>query len=116
MSFFEQMKQQMQEQFNQQQQASYLLPSDLNTVVELLYNLSGGRYTKPDLSLLEGCNVIAALPVGCYMLFSINPNNGVPEQHRNVKCYSQGNGFYSEKDVVEVFNFIQSNVVAWCQV
>jgi len=34
-SFFEQMKQQMQEQFNQQQQASYLLPSDLNTVVEL---------------------------------------------------------------------------------
>ena len=34
MSFFEQMKQQTQEQFNQQQQASYLLPSDLNTVVE----------------------------------------------------------------------------------
>ena len=58
MSFFEQMKQQMQEQFNQQQQASYLLPSDLNTVVELLYNLSGGRITQPDVSRLEGCNVI----------------------------------------------------------
>ena len=80
MSFFEQMKQQMQEQLNQQQQASYLLPSDLNTVVELLYNLSGGRVTQPDVSLLEGCNV---------------------------KCYSQGNGMYTERDVVEVFNFIQ---------
>ena len=115
MSFFEQMKQQMQEQFNQQQQSSYLLPSDLNTVVELLYNLSGGRTTQPDVTRLEGCNVIAVLPVGCYMLFSINPDNEVPP-NRNVKCYSQGNGFYSEKDVVEVFNFIQSNVVAWCQV
>ena len=116
MSFFEQMKQQMQEQLNQQQQASYLLPSDLNTVVELLYNLSGGRITQPDVTRLEGCNVIAVLPVGCYMLFSINPNNGVPEQHRNVKCYSQGNGMYTERDVVEVFNFIQSNALAWTQI
>ena len=116
MSFFEQMKQQMQEQLNKQQQSSYLLPSDLNTVVELLYNLSGGRITQPDVTRLEGCNVIAVLPVGCYMLFSINHNNGVPEQHRNVKCYSQGNGFYSEKDVVEVFNFIQKNALAWCQI
>ena len=116
MNIFEQMKQQMQEQFNQQQQASYLLPSDLNTVVALLYKLSGGRTTQPDLSLLEGCNVIAVLPVGCYMLFSINPNNGVPEQHRNVKCYSQGNGMYTERDVVEVFNFIQKNSVAWTQI
>ena len=107
MNIFEQMK---------QQEPSYLVPSDLTTVVELLYNLSGGRTTQPDLSLLEGCNVIAVLPVGCYMLFSINPNNGVPEQHRNVKCYSQGNGFYSEKDVVEVFNFIQKNSVAWTQI
>ena len=116
MSFFEQMKQQMQEQFNQQQQASYLLPSDLNTVVELLYNLSGGRITQPDLNRLEDCNVIAVLPVGCYMLFSINPNNGVPEQHRNVKCYSQGNGMYTERDVVEVFNFIQKNCACWAEV
>ena len=115
MSFFEQMKQQMQEQLNQQQQASYLLPSDLNTVVELLYKLSGGRITQPDVTRLKGCNVIAVLPVGCYMLFSINPNNGVPEQHRNVKCYSQGNGFYSEKDVVEVFKFIQTSTVCWCE-
>ena len=116
MSFFEQMKQQMQAQLNQQQQASYLLPSDLNTVVELLYKLSGGRITQPDVTRLKGCNVIAVLPVGCYMLFSSNPNNGVPEQHRNVKCYSQGNGMYSEKDVVEVFNFIQKNALAWCEV
>ena len=83
MSFFEQMKQQMQEQFNQQQQASYLLPSDLNTVVELL--------------------------------FSINPDNEVPPI-RNVKCYSQGNGMYTDRDVVEVFNFVQKNSLAWCQV
>ena len=115
MSFFEQMKQQMQEQFTQQQQASYLLPSDLNTVVELLYNLSRGRITQPDVSLLEGCNVIAVLPVGCYMLFSINPNNETPP-NRNVKCYSQGNGMYTERDVVEVFNFIQKNSLAWCQI
>ena len=116
MSFFEQMKQQMQEQFNKQQQSSYLLPSDLNTVVELLYNLSLGRITQPDVTKLEGCNVVAVLPVGCYMLFSINPNNGVPEQHRNVKCYSQGNGFYTEKDVVEVFNFIKTSVACWAEV
>ena len=115
MNIFEQMKQQMQEQFNQQQQASYLLPSDLNTVVELLYNLSGGRITQPDVTRLEGCNVIAVLPVGCYMLFSINPDNEVPP-NRNVKCYSQGNGMYTERDVVEVFNFIQKNVVAWTQI
>ena len=107
MSFFEQMK--------QQQQASYLLLSDLNTVVELLYNLSRGRTTQPDVTRLKGCNVIAVLPVGCYMLFSINPNNETPP-NRNVKCYSQGNGFYTERDVVEVFNFIQSNVVAYARV
>ena len=122
MNIFEQMKQQMQEQLNQQQQASYLLPSDLNTVVELLYNLSGGRITQPDVTKLEGCNVIAVLPVGCYMLFSINPNNETPP-NRNVKCYSQGNGshfssdgVYTEKDVVEVFNFIQKNSIAWTQI
>ena len=97
------------------QESAYLKASDYNTVVELLYNLSAGRYTKPELRLLEGCNVIAVLPVGCYMLFSINPDNETPP-NRNVKCYSQGNGMYTEKDVVEVFNFIQSNVVAWCQV
>ena len=57
MSFFEQMKQQMQEQLNQQQQASYLLPSDLNTVVELLYKLSGGRITQPDVNKLECCKI-----------------------------------------------------------
>ena len=107
------MKQQLQEQFNQQQQASYLLPSDLNTVLMTLNKLGA---SSPDVTKLEGCNVIAVLPVGCYMLFSINPNNGVPEQHRNVKCYSQGNGFYTEKDVVEVFNFIQKNSLAWCQI
>ena len=115
MNIFEQMKQQMQEQFNQQQQASYLLPSDLNTVVALLYKLSRGRVTQPDLSRLEGCNVIAVLPVGRYMLFSINPDNETPP-NRNVKCYSQGNGMYTEKDVVEVFNFVQSNSLAWCQI
>ena len=105
MKVFEQMK----------QQPSYLLPTDLKTVVELLYNLSRGRIAQPDVSLLEGCNVIAVLPVGCYMLFSINPDNETPP-NRNVKCYSQGNGMYTEKDVVEVFNFIQSNAVAWTQI
>ena len=104
MKVFEQMK----------QQPSYLLPTDLKTVVELLYNLSRGRIAQPDVSLLEGCNVIAVLPVGCYMLFSINPDNETPP-NRNVKCYSQGNGVYTEKDVVEVFNFVQSNSLAWCQ-
>lgn len=105
MKVFEQMK----------QQPSYLLPTDLKTVVELLYNLSRGRIAQPDVSLLEGCNVIAVLPVGCYMLFSINPDNETPP-NRNVKCYSQGNGMYTEKDVVEVFNFVQSNAVAWTQI
>lgn len=107
MNIFEQMK--------QQQEPSYLLPSDLNTVVALLYKLSRGRCTQPDVSLLEGCNVVAILPVGCYMLFSINPDNETPP-NRNVKCYSQGNGMYTERDVLEVFNFIQSNSVAWTQI
>ena len=112
MNIFEQMKQQMQEQFNQQQQSSYLLPSDLNTVLMVLNKLGA---PSPDVTKLEGCNVIAVLPVGCYMLFSINPNNETPP-NRNVKCYSQGNGVYTELDVVEVFNFIQSKVVAWAQI
>ena len=43
MKVFEQMKQQMQDQLDQQQEPSYLLPSDLNTVVVLLYKLSRGR-------------------------------------------------------------------------
>lgn len=91
---------------------AYLKSSDYNTVVELLYNLSRGRYTQPDLSNLEGCNVVAVLPVGAYMLFKIDPN-GVD---RNVKCYSQGNGVHTDRDIVEVFNFIQSSCVAWTQI
>ena len=70
---------------------------------------------QPDVSKLEGCNVIAVLPVGAYMLFSINPDNKNPPD-RNVKCYSHGNGFYTERDVVEVFNFIQKQCIAWTQV
>ena len=69
----------------------------------------------PDVSKLEGCNVIAVLPVGTYVLFSINPNNETPP-NRNVKCYSHGNGFHTERDVVEVFNFIQKQCIAWTQV
>ena len=50
--------------FNNEQ--AYLKSSDDNTIAELLYNLSKGRYTKPNLSLLEGCNVVAVLTeMGC---------------------------------------------------
>lgn len=94
--------------FNKKQ--AYLKSSDYNTVVELLYNLSKGRYTQPDLSKLGGCNVVAVLPVGAYMLFKIDPN-GVD---RNVKCYSQGNGIHTDRDVVEVFKFIQTSA-CWCE-
>ena len=94
------------------QSAAYLKASDYNTVVELLYNLSGSRYASPDLSLLEGCNVVAVLPVGTYVLFKIDPN-GVD---RNVKCYSHGNGVHTERDVVEVFNFLQTSTVCWVEV
>ena len=93
------------------QSAANLKASDYNTVVELLYNLSGSRYASPDLSLLEGCNVVAILPVGTYVLFKIDPN-GVD---RNVKCYSHGNGMHTERDVVEVFKFIQQNCACWCE-
>lgn len=102
MSFFEEIRSKMEQHFGQQE-ASYLLPSDLNTVL-------GFCRTQPDITKLEGCNVIAVLPVGAWMLFSINPPDRV------VKTYSNGNGYYVEKDVVEVFNFIQSNVVAWTQI
>lgn len=100
------------------QEPAYLKASDYNTVVELLYNLSAGRYTQPDLSLLEGCNVVAILPVGTYVLFKIDPNG----KDRNVKCYSHGSGsylnsdkVYTERDVVEVFKFIQTSVACWCE-
>ena len=53
--------------------------------------------------------------VGCYMLFSINPKNETPP-NRNVKCYSQGNGMYTERDVVEVFKFIQTSTLCWTEV
>ena len=112
MNTFEQIQNQMKQQFQQQQEASYLLPTDLNTVLMMLNKLGSPQ---PDVTKLEGCNVIAVLPVGCYMLFSINPDNETPP-NRNVKCYSQGNGMYTERDVVEVFNFIQKNSLAWCQV
>ena len=94
------------------QTPSYLKASEYNTVVELLYNLSKGRYTSPDLSLLEDCNVVAVLHVGTYVLFKIDPS-GVD---RNVKCYSHGNGMYTERDVIEVFKFIQTSVACWGRV
>ena len=94
------------------QSAAYLKSSDYNTIAEILYYLSRGRYTNADLSLLEGCNVVAILPVGTYVLFKIDPN-GVD---RNVKCYSHGNGMYTERDVVEVFKFIQQNCACWVEI
>ena len=112
MNTFEQIQNQMKQQFQQQQEASYLLPTDLNTVLMMLNKLGSPQ---PDVTKLEGCNVIAVLPVGTYVLFSINPNNETPP-NRNVKCYSNGNGFHTERDVVEVFNFIQKQCIAWTQV
>ena len=112
MNIFEQIQNQMKQQFQQQQEASYLLPTDLNTVLMMLDKLGSPQ---PDVTKLEGCNVIAVLPIGSYMLFSINPNNETPP-NRNVKCYSHGNGFHTERDVVEVFNFIQNNCIAWVQI
>ena len=94
------------------QPSSYLKASDYNNVVELLYNLSGGRYTKPNLSLLEGCNVVAVLPVGTYVLFKIDPNG----KDRNVKCYSHSNGVHTDRDVVEVFKFLQTSTVCWVEI
>lgn len=112
MNIYEQIQNQMKQQFQQQQEASYLLPADLNTVLMMLDEIASHP---PDVSKLEGCNVIAVLPVGTYVLFSINPNNETPP-NRNVKCYSNGNGFHTERDVVEVFNFIQKQCIAWTQV
>ena len=91
---------------------AYLKASDYGTIVEMLYNLSRGRYTNPDLTLLEGCNVVAVLPVGTYVLFKIDPK-GVD---RNVKCYSHGNGIHTDRDVVEVFKFIQQNCACWVEI
>ena len=112
MNVFEQIQNQMNQHFNQQQEASYLLPTDLNTVVMMLNKLGSPQ---PDVTKLEGCNVIAALPVGTYVLFAINPNNETPP-NRNVKCYTGSNGFRYERDVVEVFKFIQQQCVAWAQI
>ena len=94
------------------QSAAHLKASDYSTIVEMLYNLSAGRYASPDLSLLEGCNVVAVLPVVTYALFKIDPNG----KDRNVKCYSHGNGIHTDRDVVEVFKFIQHNCVCWTEI
>lgn len=96
----------------QQQGDSYLLPTDLNSVLMMLNQLGS---PPPDVSKLEGCNVIASLPVGAYLLFAINPDNETPP-NRKVKCYSNGNGVHTERDVVEVFNMIQKNCIAWTQI
>lgn len=112
MNIFEQIQNQMKQQFQQQQEASYLLPTDLNTVLMMLDEIESHP---PDVTKLEGCNVIAVLPVGTYVLFAINLNNETPP-NRNVKCYTGSNGFLYERDVVEVFNFIQNNTIAWTQV
>ena len=112
MNIFEQIQNRMKQQFQQQQEASYLLPTDLNTVLMMLNKLGEPQ---PDLTKLDGCNVIAVLPVGAYVLFSINPNNETPP-NRNVKCYSNGNGFRYERDIVEVFNFIQQQCIAWVEI
>ena len=119
MNIFEQIQNQMNQHFNQQQEASYLLPTDLNTVLMILNKLGSPQ---PDVTKLEGCNVIAVLPVGTYVLFSVNPNNETPP-NRNVKCYSHGNGasstnsnFHTNRDVVEVFNFIQQQCIAWVEI
>ena len=112
MNIYEQIQNQMKQQFQQQQEASYLLPTDLNTVLAILNKLG---CSQPDVTKLEGCNVIAVLPVGAYALFSINPNNETPP-NRNVKCYSQGNGMHTNRDVVEVFNFIQQKCIAWVEI
>ena len=93
------------------QSTANLKASDYNTIVEMLYNLSRGRYTNPDLSLLDGCNVVAVLPVGTYVLFKVDPNG----KNRNVKCYSHGNGVHADRDVVEVFKFIQQSCACWCE-
>ena len=112
MNTFEQIQNEMNHHFKRQQEASYLLPTDLNTVLILLNKLGSAQ---PDVVKLEGCNVTAVLPVGAYALFSINPNNETPP-NRNVKCYSQGNGMHTNRDVVEVFNFIQQQCIAWVQI
>lgn len=112
MNTFEQIQNQMKQQFQQQQEASYLLPTDLNTVLMMLAEMQS---LPPDVTKLEGCNVIAVLPIGTYVLFSINPNNEIPP-NRNVKCYTGSNGFHTERDAVEVFNLIQNNAIAWCEI
>ena len=112
MNIFDEIQNQMNHHFNQQQEASYLLPTDLNTVLMMLNKLGSPQ---PDVTKLEGCNVIAVLPVGTYVLFSINPNNEIPP-NRNVKCYTGSNGFHTERDAVEVFNLIQNNAIAWCEI
>lgn len=61
MNIFEQAQKQMNQHFNQQQEASYLLPADLNTVLMMLDEIASHP---PDVSKLEGCNVIAVLPSG----------------------------------------------------
>lgn len=115
MNIFEQIQNQM----KQQQESSYLLPTDLNTVLMMLNNLGSPQ---PDVTKLEGCNLISVVPVGTYVLFAINPNNETPP-NRNVKCYTGSNeatsmnsNFHTERDVVDVFNFIQNNAIAWCEI
>lgn len=92
----------------QEQPQGYLRAGNVQDITRLCR-------TPPDVSNLENCNVIAVLPVGACVLFSINPENKNPPD-RKVKCYFQGNDTYAEKDVFEVFSFIQNKCIAWCEI
>lgn len=90
--------------FEQQNQPCYHTAHDLRFLLSKVQCDIGSIVKK-----LPNANVIAVTNTGDINLFVIDPN-GVD---RNVKCYSSGNGITTDRDVVDVFNFIQKDCFIW---
>lgn len=91
---------QVKSSFGNGKQTGYLISTDLNHCMQ---------YCKYDIDWQDGYNVLAVDKIGGYTLFKIDPPNRL--------CYSW-NRIRKEcsQDVLGVFEFIQRDCVAWCEV
>lgn len=69
-------------------------------------------YGNPDLSKLPEANVLAILNNGSYILAEVLP----PERNVKVVVFNEDKVNTMQVDVVQVFNLIQQQGVAWCEI
>lgn len=99
---FESIKEMMNQQFGAKEATPYLIGTTPEHCLKFVkYNY--------DISLMSH-NIFAVHKSGFVMLFNILAPS------RIVECYSFGNGIRTNRDVVDVFNMVQNDCVAWCEV